>query len=53
MKKKIKIMKSYQTVYSIKTAAKLFALTIILGDFALNAFAAPSANDNFANATAC
>lgn len=43
-------MKNFSTHHLIKTFAKLFALTIVIGSFALAAFAAPPANDNFANA---
>ena len=41
-------MKIYQTINSIKTAAKLLALAIIIGGSALAAAAAPPVNDNFA-----
>ena len=43
-------MKQHKNKYSIGTSVKLFAVTTMLCGFALGAFAAPPANDDFVNA---
>ncbi len=43
-------MKQYKKTNSVKIFTLVFAIAIVFSGFALSAFAAPPANDNFANA---